>query len=70
MDDKSLKPPEPELIRVDLAKSCCLLLTHEEYKRGISRGKTERRRLANEARLAKIIAEKATISFPYEPGSP
>ena len=70
MDAKPLKPPEPELIRVDLPKSCYLLLTTEEYRRGILRGKTERRRLANEARLAKIIAEKATIYFHYDTGSP
>mgnify|MGYP001599715060 FL=1 len=70
MDDKSLKIPEPELIKIDLAKSCYLLLTHEEYRRGIARGKNERRRLANEARLEKENLEKASISFPYSPGSP
>ena len=79
--DPKLSTPEPgsccaampaagELIRVPLAKSCYLLLTHEEYRRGIARGKTERRRLANEARLEKENLEKASISFPYSPGSP
>ena len=41
-------------IHVPLAKGTYLPLTHSEYKHGISRGKTERHRLANERRSLKI----------------
>ena len=69
---------QEEYIRVPLTKGTYLILTHEEYRRGIARGKNERRRLANEARLGKVptagseraAGKKASISFPYSPGSP
>ena len=70
MDEKAPDTRVETFIHVPLAKGTYLLLTFSEYKRGISRGKCERRRLANEARLGKIIAERATISFPYQPSSP
>lgn len=37
-------------VRVPLAHGCELVLTPAEYRRGLKRGKCERRRLANERR--------------------
>lgn len=41
------------MIRVPLGKGCFLLLTPEEYRRGIARGKAFRRRKAYERRAEK-----------------
>lgn len=39
-------PREPERVRIPLGKGCLLVLTWSEYRRGIARGKSERRRAA------------------------
>jgi hypothetical protein len=41
-------------IEVRLAKGCVLLLTAEEYDRGVARGKAKRRREAFERRLQRM----------------
>jgi hypothetical protein len=61
------KTETQELIRIDLPKSCFLLLTHEEYRRGIWRGKNERRRLANEARLGGRSLDELAKSQNVQP---
>ncbi len=44
--------PEPDdLVRLPLGKGCTLILTWSEYRRGIARGKSERRRAAMAQRL-------------------
>lgn len=45
-------PPTDDLVRIPLGKSCVLVLTWSEYRRGIWRGKSERRRAAMAKRLA------------------
>jgi hypothetical protein len=55
-----LVPSQPQLIRVDLPKRCYLLLTWEEYQRGIRRGKAQRRRQAYEKRQGVSPGEGAS----------
>lgn len=45
-------PKDVPKIRVQLTKGCYLLLTEAEYKRGIARGKAERRWLERMKRRA------------------
>ena len=45
-------PPDVhDLVRLPLGKGCVLVLTWSEYRRGIARGKAERRRAAMTKRL-------------------
>lgn len=56
---RSLADPYPSTpsgyLRVDVGKSCVLLLTREEYVNGVKRGKAYRRAVARQMRTRKEI---------------
>lgn len=49
-NELKFQPDEPGLIRVELPRGCFLLLTKQEFERGILRGKAARRREQHEGR--------------------
>lgn len=51
------------LIRIDLPKRCFLLLTEEEFRRGIQRGKARRR---NQSRAKREAAMSRKREFPWK----
>ena len=59
-------------VEVDVAKGLGMPVFYADYGFCVWAEKREKKieALNNEARLGKIIAEKASISFPYSPGSP
>lgn len=50
-NELKIEPDDTGLIRVELPRGYFLLLTKQEYERGILRGKAARRREQNELRL-------------------
>jgi hypothetical protein len=64
-----------DLIRVNLHKSCYLLLTWQEYSAGLARGKAVRRREQFAKRVTKLQAERdgaesaAPADAPHDAGS-
>lgn len=50
------------LIKIPLAKSCYLLLTASEYRRGLTRGKVHRRREQHAHRRRRLVSASSGSS--------